>query len=405
MAPPRCLKFAAGGGASSVFPRPPARGSAPRGRLSLASSLGASSRHFPAGSRPRGSQIPSPVSIPPCARAPPAPSLRAGSPARRERKVNARPQPQRRITMRKINQGIAVRVPGSRRRTLLRPPRRERGTPGPPRLGPGGARSGLRGALRGQGVREGRVGAGQAGIPRARDFTLRAGHAFPRASPPALSFQPVYSPALREPPARRRPQPLCPALSQPFIRPSPPPGPGRGAPSRLLPRRTGRAARPGPRTAGTRSGRAAGKRQRGGRGSPGTPFSPTWFQLASGSGPLILRPAELLKFATCSPSRRGGNARGCRDSPPGCGHRCPARGGSRLAAARSRGSEPRRLAAGLGMGRPLRNGPSPWARRSGAVPTRGPRPLRSGSASSRGTRGRPARLRGAGLWRQSPRSN
>lgn len=49
----------------------------------------------------------------------PAPSLRAGSPARRERKVNGQPQPQRQITMRKINQEIAVRVPGSRRRTPL----------------------------------------------------------------------------------------------------------------------------------------------------------------------------------------------------------------------------------------------------------------------------------------------
>lgn len=59
---------------------------------------------------PRGSRIPSPASIPPCARAPPAPSLRAGSPARREQKVNEQPQPQRQITMRKINQEIAVRV-------------------------------------------------------------------------------------------------------------------------------------------------------------------------------------------------------------------------------------------------------------------------------------------------------
>lgn len=69
-------------------------------------------RPFPSGLSSRsGPRIPSPVSIPPCSRALSAPPLRAGSPARRERKVNRQPQPQRQITMRKINQEIAVRVP------------------------------------------------------------------------------------------------------------------------------------------------------------------------------------------------------------------------------------------------------------------------------------------------------
>lgn len=40
-------------------------------------------------------------------------------------------------------------------------------------------------------------------------------------------------------------------------------------------------------------------------------------------------PLKLLKFATCSPSSRGGSTRGSRDSPPGCGRRCPVPGGSR----------------------------------------------------------------------------
>lgn len=98
---------------------------------------------------------------------------------------------------------------------------------------------------------------------------------------------------------------------------------------------------------------------------PGDPLllppaaSPTRFQLASSSGPLPLCPAELLKFATCSPSPLRGNARGSRDSPPGCGHRCPALGGSRLPAARSSGSQPGRLAARLGMGGRAGTAPGP----------------------------------------------
>lgn len=88
MAPPGCLKFEAGEEADSVLSQPPACGSARPGVLSFAVILGRSYAHFPLGSRPARVPIPSPVCIFPCARAPPAPSLLAGSPARRELKVN-----------------------------------------------------------------------------------------------------------------------------------------------------------------------------------------------------------------------------------------------------------------------------------------------------------------------------
>lgn len=85
------FKLCAREGAGSVLPPPPARGSARPGVLSLASILCGSYAHFPLGSRPARIPIPSPVSISPCAGAPPAPSLLTGSPARRERKVNGQP--------------------------------------------------------------------------------------------------------------------------------------------------------------------------------------------------------------------------------------------------------------------------------------------------------------------------
>ena len=77
--------------------------------------------------------------------------------------------------------------------------------------------------------------AAEQGRPQARDFTLRAGHAFPRASPPALCLHRVYSSA--EPPSRRHPRRLSPALSHTFNRPSPPPGPALGPLRGVQPRR------------------------------------------------------------------------------------------------------------------------------------------------------------------------
>lgn len=91
MAPPGCLKFEAGEAAGSVLPQPPARGSASAGVLGFAVILCPSYAHCPLGSRPARVPIPSPVCIFPCARAPPTPSLLAGSPPRRERKVNGEP--------------------------------------------------------------------------------------------------------------------------------------------------------------------------------------------------------------------------------------------------------------------------------------------------------------------------
>ena len=87
MAPPGCLNFALEKGpALSSLRRPPA---APLVRVSSASPSSS------AGPTPTSLSaripIPSPVSISPCAGAPPAPSLLAGSPARRERKVNGQP--------------------------------------------------------------------------------------------------------------------------------------------------------------------------------------------------------------------------------------------------------------------------------------------------------------------------
>lgn len=254
--PPGCLKFVAGPLKPRLLP--------PRFERPLPSPLPPSQL---------GSQIPSPVSIPPCARAPPAPSLRSGSLARRERKVNGQPQPQRQITMRKINREIAVGVPGSRRRTPLHPsPPAEAGAKGPrnPPSKAWRAEFGLPGAQSGLGCPKGglrRIGwgpplsaaAGEPRRPGAGDFTPWAGHAFPRASPPALSLHHIYSPAFSEPPSPRQSQRLCPAPSQPCTGRSPPPGPGPqrgGSPDAPI------AVQRGPSGMGTRSRREAGTQHR-----------------------------------------------------------------------------------------------------------------------------------------------
>lgn len=274
--------------------------------------------HFPLGSRPARVPIPSPVSISPCARAPPAPSLLPGSPARRERKVNGQPQPQRQITMRKINQKIAVCAPRSSRRTPLRPPRRERGAPGPLRLGPGrqeGRVWALQGSARARGLERIRRGALQAaaerGRPPSESFHTPSGPRVPTRlaaltlAPQGLLARPL-SRSLHLGASLGASAALSPSLS--FVCPLPPgpdPGPHRG----LQPRRADFGA------AGTQCSldpEPAGKRQHSGRPSRGgswrrgslrtpTPLpaaSATWFQLASAPGSLPLYPDELLKFAT-----------------------------------------------------------------------------------------------------------
>lgn len=193
----------ASGGSSSLFkvcgrrrsrlcpppnlPHGPGRGLA--ARLGRVASASPSSSARPTATclsapAPRGSRIPSPVSIPPCGRAPPAPSLRAGSPARREQKVNEQPQPQRQITMRKINQEIAVRVPLSRHRTPLSTGRGgSAGLPGRGVWGLAGQSLGSAGPWRGRGSEKspggGPAGGGGAGTPASVRFHTPSGPRVP----------------------------------------------------------------------------------------------------------------------------------------------------------------------------------------------------------------------------------
>lgn len=243
--------------------------------------------------------------------------------------------------------------PASRRRTPLRWPRRERGAPRPLRPGPGGAEFGLRRAGPGQGsgnhqgggAPEGGNGAGTS--PSNRFYTPRG----PRV-PTHLARPLAPCAGITRPPSLnlhlRGSQSLRPALSSPFIPPSPSYRPAPGSPSGSpdAPTPAGR----GPGTAGPGASGRRGKRQRGGRpsrgvcgrrGSPRTSLSAGPTPLPPGSNlPASLAPTplptELLKFETCSPSPRTGSARGSRDSPPGCGRRCPVPGGSRLRERRRR---------------------------------------------------------------------
>lgn len=205
------------------------------------------------------------------------------------------------------------------------------------------------------------------GRPRATDFTLRVGCGFPR-TPPALSEPP--SPRVSEPPPRS-----LPAIHStvPFLRA----GPGLPSGSPDAPTPGGR----GPRTAGPgasgRRGEQAARRApqprclRAARKPEDPLFSrptpvPPGSKLPASPAPTPL-PTELLKFETCSPSPRTGSARGSRDSPPGCGRRCPVPGGSRL---RERRRRTRRAGGRSGNWAAARNGLRLWAQRSGAVPTR-----------------------------------
>lgn len=195
--------------------------------------------------------------------------------------------------------------------------------------------------------------AAQQGRPRARDFTLRAGHAFPRASPPALCLHRVYSSALSEPPSRRHPRRLSPALSQPFNRPSAPPGPALGPLRGVQPRRTdsGRARAPcSPDPEPADGGNAAARREPKLR----------WQRAAWKRGDSLLSarslrhlvptcqrpqaptplPTRVAEVCNLQPSPRRGSVLCSRDSPPGCGRRCPVPSGSRLPA--PGGGEPRR---------------------------------------------------------------
>lgn len=153
----------------------------------------------------------------------------------------------------------------------------------------------------------------------AGDFTLWVGHAFPRASAPALSLCQVYPPALAEPPVSAQSRRLYPALSQPFPRRSPSSRP------RLWVSAAAAAQTRGSQPSGARSriARVAGTQQHRRLPAEVTPdsveaqglalllpkASPTCLQLTSALGLPPLYPSELLKFATCSPSRRGKSAR------------------------------------------------------------------------------------------------
>lgn len=239
--------------------------------------------------------------------------------------------------MRKINQEITVRVPVPAAAPLST-------GPGGNARHPSGCVWGLAGQSldsagpchgRGTGKNPGRgpAGSGGAGMSWSARYHTRAGHAFPRASPPTLSLDPVYSRALSQPPSPRQYQRLLPALSQPFIRPSPPPGPGPG-PHRCCSPDVPTAARRGPCAARPR---ASGRRESGAPKAPRPkwqraarkPGDPSFLQPAASSpnsnlpallGPHSLPtplPTELLKFATCSPSPRRGSSPSSRDSPPG----------------------------------------------------------------------------------------
>lgn len=256
--------------------------------------------------------------------------------------------------------------------------------------------------------------AAERGGPPARGFALRAGHAFPRVSPRALSLHRVYSSALSEPPSRRQSPRPGPALSLPFIRPSPPLGPGPGSPSRLLPRRSGRSRRlppcsPDPewRAAGTlqREGARAGW-QRAAR-KPGDPLSSRLQPLPPGSnlpappGPHPSTHPSCRSLQLAAPGRAG-EAPGTHLRAAGAGARFPAAPGSRRHGAEAANQEGQRRVWEWGG----RAAAAPGPRLGAPVQSRpGPAPARLGSSRSRWTRGRPARLSGAGLWQQPPRSN
>lgn len=292
--------------------------------------------------------------------------------------MNGQPQPQRQITMRKINQEIAGRVPGSRRRTPLHPPRRSAGLPGRCVGGLAGQSWAPQGPARAGGLR--RTGGRRSGeVPQqevSHSGPATRSHASRRAHSPSTGFtrRPFLSPISA--PVSAPPPRALPAFHSAL--PSSRPGawvPIAAAAQTLRPQPATTPLQPGPRVAGggnaAARGRpswvaASGAEARGPSLLPPA-ASPTWFQLASAAGPPPLYPPELQKFATCSPGPRRGSA---RDSPPGCRRRCPVPGGSRLSAALSGGGKPEGPATRLGMGRPRSSGPRPSARRSRAVPTR-----------------------------------
>lgn len=153
---------------------------------------------------------------------------------------------------------------------------------------------------------------------------------------------------------------------------------------------------PDPERAGGGKAERRGRPGRGGRGrrgSPGTPFSPHPQPLSPNSnlpaplGPHSLPtplPTELLKFATCSPSPRRGSSPGSRDSPPGCGRRCPVPDGSRL---QERWRRTRRTGRGSGNGAAAQGRP-PGPRLGARVQSRpGSAPTTLGISSSRWMRG------------------
>lgn len=177
-------------------------------------------------------------------------------------------------------------------------------------------------------------------------------------------------PALSEPPSRRQSWRLSRALSQPFIRLSPPSRPRPRSPSRLATQtrrlRRGRdPVQPRPGAGGKEAAQRTPKprRQLAAR-KPKDPHPsarslshlvPTC-QRPGLPTPLPRRVAEVCNLKPLSAQAK---RRESRDSPPGCGRRCPAPSRSRLPAAGSGGGEPGELAARLGIGRPRRNGPQP----------------------------------------------
>ena len=277
--------------------------------------------------------------------------------------------------MRKINQESAVRIPRSRRRAPLRPPRWERRAPGRLHLGPGGAEFGLRRALPGQGVWEEsggdprrrrrsrdvpkreishsgratrshaprRLRSASTGFTRPRSLHLGATlGASARLSPILSTVRPLLQARPWVPFAACSPDATDSGRARAPCSPDPEPADGGNAAARRAPKlRWQRAAwKPGDSLLSARSLRhLVPTCQR--------PRSPT---------PLPTRVAEVCNL---QPSPRRGSVLGSRDSPPGCGRRCPVPGGSRLPAAGSCEGEPGGLAAGLGMGRPRRNGPRP----------------------------------------------
>lgn len=327
--------------------------------------------------------------------------------------MNRQPQPQRQITMRKINQEIAVRVPVPAAAPLST--RRDPNAGLPPRCvwGLAGQSLGSAGPWQGRGSGM-NLGSGGTSTSATERFHTPRWPCVPtrlatRTLPPpgllagplslhlgaSLSVSALISPSLSFD---------CPLLQARA------PGPHRGcspdaqttAGQRPDPERTGDGKAAAPRCPSRGgSGRRKPEDLLASRPQPPLPGS----NLPEPSDPYaspIPLPIELLKFATCSPSRREGSARGSRDSPPGCRRRCPVPGDSRFPERRKR---TRRAGGGAVNGAAAQERSPALGSALRCSPHPGPRPPRSGSSRSRWTRGRPARLRGAGFCQRSSRSN